>query len=307
MIEVVEPGLFTTIQDSGRWGYQHVGVPVAGPMDRSSHRLANLLVGNRASCATLEVTLLGPRIAFGRDVLFAVTGAEFDLDLNGAGLAMNTVHAARAGQQLAFGPRRCGARAYLALAGGIESPPVLGSRATHVGSALGGLDGRALRAGDRLALAADLERLARPGEARDGLVRVADGGARVRIIPGPHDDRFGPRGIAALQAGRYRVRAESDRMGYRLAGPPLEQQTAAGDLISSAVPTGALQVPPSGEPIVLMADRQTTGGYPRIATVISADVPVVAQLAPSDWIEFEACTLEVALRALIAQERRLMG
>ena len=305
MIDVLQPGLLTTIQDSGRWGHQHFGVPVAGPMDRSSHRLGNLLVGNRASCATLEVTLSGPRLAFRRELLFAVTGAPFDLTLDGAPLAMNTVHAGRAGQQLAFGPRRAGARAYVAVAGGIDSPPVLGSRATHVGSATGGLDGRALRAGDRLALGADVERTARPGEARPGVVRVPDAGARVRMIPGPHDDRFGPRGIATLEAGRYRITADSNRMGYRLAGPPLAQ-AASSELISGAVPTGAIQVPPSGEPIVLMADHQTTGGYARIGTVISADVPVVAQLAPSDWIEFEACTLEVALRALIAQERKLM-
>ncbi len=305
MIDVLQPGLLTTIQDSGRWGHQHFGVPVAGPMDRSSHRLANLLVGNRVSCATLEVTLIGPQLAFGRDLLFAVTGAQFDLALDGARLAMNTVHAARAGQGLSFGPRRAGARAYVAVAGGIDSPPVLGSRATHVGSATGGLDGRALRAGDRLALGADVERTARAGDVRQGVVRVADQGARVRIIPGPHDDRFGPRGVATLEAGRYCITANSNRMGYRLAGPPLEQ-AAAGELISCAVPMGAIQVPPSGEPIVLMADHQTTGGYLRIGTVITADVPVVAQLSPSDWIEFEACTLEVALRALIAQERKLM-
>ena len=305
MIEVLQPGLLTTIQDSGRWGRQHLGVPVAGPMDRSSHRLANLLVGNRAACATLEVTLIGPRLAFGRDLLFAVTGGEFDLALDGVRLAMNTVRAARAGQQLSFGPRRAGARAYVAVAGGIDSPPVLGSRATHVGSATGGLDGRPLRAGDRLALGADVERTPRPGDAREGVVRLAGQGARVRIMPGPHDDRFGPRGIATLETGRYRVTTDSNRMGYRLAGPPLEQ-AAGGELISGAVPTGAIQVPPSGEPIVLMADHQTTGGYPRIGTVISADVPMVAQLAPSDWIEFETCTLEVALRALIAQERKLM-
>ena len=305
MIEVLQPGLFTTIQDSGRWGHQHLGVPVAGPMDRSSHRLANLLVGNRASCATLEVTLIGPQLAFGCDLLFAVTGAAFDLDLDGAGLATNRVHAARAGQQLSFGPRHAGARAYVAVAGGIDSPPVLGSRATHVGSATGGLDGRALRAGDRLAVGAEVERPARPGDARPGVVRVAGPGARVRIIAGPHDDRFGPHGMATLEGGRYRVTADSNRMGYRLAGPPLAQ-AAGGDLISSAVPTGAIQVPPSGEPIVLMADHQTTGGYPRIGTVITADVPLVAQLSPADWIEFETCSLEVALRALIAQERRLM-
>lgn len=305
MIEVLEPGLLTTIQDSGRWGHQRFGVPVAGPMDRASHRLANLLVGNRASCASLEVTLVGPRLEFGGDLLFAVAGAEFDLALDGGRAALNTVHAARRGQQLAFGPPRRGARAYLAVAGGIDAPPVLGSRATHVGSGTGGLQGRALRAGDRLAPGGDIERAAHAGDARPAVTRLAGEGARVRIIRGPHDDRFGARGVATLEASRYHVTADSDRMGYRLEGPRLEQ-AAAGELISSAVPTGAVQVPPSGQPIVLMADHQTTGGYPRIGTVITADVPVVAQLAPAAWIEFESCSLEEALRALIAQERQLL-
>lgn len=302
MIQVLRPGLFTTVQDNGRWGYQRFGIPVAGPMDPVAHRLANLVVGNRPSCATLEVTLSGPRLEFQQDLLFAVAGAEFDLFLDGGSVPMRTVHAARRGQCLGFGERHHGARAYIAVAGGFEVPRVLGSRATHVASRMGGLGGRALAAGDVLALGDGVARRVRTGERRT--VAAAPAG-RVRVLSGPHDDRFGQAGAAALAAGDYQVGAASDRMGYRLEGTMLTQ--SGPELLSCAVPPGAIQVPPSGEPIILMADRPTSGGYPRIGTVITADIPVVAQLAPADRIAFETCGLETAMRALIAQERALLA
>ena len=185
---------------------------------------------------------------------------------------------------------------------GCDVPRVLGSRATHVGSRMGGFRGRALAAGDVLAAGDGIAREVRAGDHRTGAARTA---RRVRVLPGPHDGRFGTAGAAALAHAVYRVGAASDRMGYRLEGPPLEQ--AGPELLSAAVPAGAIQVPPSGEPIILMADRPTTGGYPRIGTVISADMPVVAQLAPGERIEFETCSQEVAVRALIDQERGLLA
>ena len=297
MIRVLHPGLFTTVQDTGRWGYQRFGIPVAGPMDPVSHRLANLLVGNRPRCATLEVTLAGPRLEFRRDLLLAVCGAEFEAFLDGRAVPGGTVHAVRRGQCVAFGRRRRGARAYIAVAGGFDVPRVLGSRATHVGSGMGGFRGRALAAGDVLHTGDDVERGVRAGDRRPAPARAA---RPVRVLPGPHDDRFGAAGAAALAQA-----AASDRMGYRLEGPALRQE--GPELLSAAVPLGAVQVPPSGEPIILMADRPTTGGYPRIGTVISADIPVVAQLAPGEAVEFETCGQEAAVQALIEQERGLLA
>ena len=307
-MRVIRPGLLTTVQDDGRWGYQRFGVPVAGPMDRMSHRLANLLVGNRPSASTLEVTLVGPHLEFDDDALFAVTGAEFELRLEGALLAPNTVHRARSGQRLVFGERRWGARAYLGVAGGIDVPMVFGSRATHVGSRLGGVEGRAVVAGDTLRVGDAGDRRVSPGQRRRPVVtpRGEEGravsGAQVRVIPGPHEHRFGPEGLRVLESGRYTVGISSDRMGYRLEGPAIEQTTDT-ELLSAPVDLGAIQVPPSGQPIILMADRQTTGGYARIGTVITADIPAVAQLVPSNWIAFRLCSHQDALRALVAAER----
>ena len=306
VIRVEKPGLLTTIQDEGRWGYQRSGVPVAGPMDRRSHRLANLLVGNRRSAATLEVTLVGPELEFQHSVLFAVTGARFELHLNGDAASMNTVHVAHRGQRLVVGRRLAGARAYIAVAGGFDVPVVLESRATHVGSGMGGLNGRALASGDQLRVGDEGSHGVREGETRPVGFELPSDGARVRVILGPHDDLFEQQAIETLVGTRYVVTAASDRMGYRLKGNRL-QRTDGDDLISMAVPIGSVQVPPAGEPIILMADHQTSGGYPCIATIITADLGVVGQLLPSNGLEFELCDQDVALKELVAQERMLMS
>lgn len=305
MIVVLRPGFLTTLQDAGRWGYQRLGVQVAGPMDRVSHRLANLIVGNCLSCATLEVTLRGPTLKFEYDTMFVVTGAEFELLLDSVSVPMNTAHVARSGSCLSFGERRCGARSYIGIAGGLDVLPVLGSRATHVASQMGGVGGRALKTGDRLPVGRYVTRSVRAGQKWRVVAKIATEGAKVRVILGRNNGEFGLDGVAKLETSRYQVGRDSDRMGYRLAGPSLRETTEGYD-ISSAVVTGAIQVPPSGQPIILMVDHQTTGGYPSIAHVITADLPVVAQLAPSSWIEFEHCNRAAALTALIKQERGLM-
>lgn len=311
-VAVIKPGMLTTVQDSGRWGFQARGVPVAGPMDPVSHRLANALVGNPRDAALLEVTLLGPELEFEDERLVAVAGADFELVLDGRPAPSHAPFTVSAGSHLRFGARRLGARAYLAVSGGITVAPVLGSRATHLVSAMGGVNGRALVAGDRLPLGvrsqAGLKACATPAAGRaalQGCLR-SDSSTALRVLPGPQADYFAPDALDALQSAPYIVASNSDRMGFRLEGPGLAH-ARGGDIISDATPVGVLQVPASGQPILLMADRQTTGGYPKIATVIAADMTLAGQLAPADAITFVVCTPHDAMTALIAQERALMA
>lgn len=305
-VRVIRGGMLTTIQDSGRWGYQSRGVPVAGPMDPVSHRLANALVGNDRGAATLEVTLLGPELEFEDERVVAVTGADFEITLDGKPVLAGAPFMVSAESHLRFGPRRRGARAYLAIRGGVAVPPVLGSRATHLISGMGGFGGRALKAGDRLPLG--VAEVTRPTAAPlgDRLVPLPAHPARLRVLPGPQAEAFAAEAFSALQSAPYAVGQQSDRMGFRLEGPRLAHARGA-DIISDATPLGVLQVPASGQPILLMADRQTTGGYPKIATVISADLAVAGQLGPGDTIVFSVCDPHEAMAALIAQERALMA
>jgi biotin-dependent carboxylase-like uncharacterized protein len=303
-IEVVRPGLLTTVQDLGRWSHQALGVPVAGPMDAFSHRLANHLVANPADAAAIEVTLIGPELIVDARTTVAVAGADFDLLLDSEPVSVGSTIPVAPGQRLKFGRRRTGARAYLAVAGGgIASPPVLGSRATHVLSRMGGHEGRPLVAGDRLPVAAEA---GCPANRARGLTMPTGGRARLRVLPGPQDEWFGPGAWRVLTSVSFRISPRSNRMGYRLEGPPLERVLEA-EPISQPAGIGAIQVPTAGEPILLMADRQTAGGYPKIGHVISADLCLAGQLAPGDFIEFDRCGYRDAVAALIARERELMA
>jgi len=304
MIRVIKPGMMTTVQDAGRWGFQARGVPVGGPMDPCSHRIANALVGNPPDAAALEVTLLGPELEFEDERLVAIAGAEFDVSLDGRSVPLHAPFVVSSGAHLKFGARHRGARAYVAIGGGIATPPVLGSRATHVISAMGGLAGRALRAGDTLPLLPST-RVQPAGVPTGRIVPLPERDAPVRVMAGPQRDCFSADALTRLESAPYTIRQDSDRMGFRLQGPVLTH-TRGADIISDATPLGVLQVPASGQPILLMADRQTTGGYPKIATVISADIPIAGQLAPGDTIRFVVCTQRDAMAALIAQERALM-
>jgi antagonist of KipI len=300
---VSKPGMLTTVQDLGRWGYQQSGVPVAGPMDAYSHRLANRLVGNPDAAATLEVTVVGPDLVFEDGATFAVAGAEFPLTLDGAAVRPHAACDAGPSSALRFGMRQRGARAYLAVAGGFDVAPVLGSRATSLVSGMGPFGGRVLRAGDRLPIGAP-QRGADPRAEEPLPLVLPTGGAEIRVIWGPQADAFTDEARYLLTTARYEVTPQSNRMGYRLAGPGLSHVESA-DILSEATPIGSLQVPASGQPILLMAGRQTTGGYPKIATVITADLPIAGQLAPGDWIAFAPCTRDEARRALVALEERL--
>jgi antagonist of KipI len=272
-------------------------------MDAASHRLANVLVGNEPGEAALEVTLLGPELRLEAPAIVAVTGADLSVTVDGATLPMNMPRRCSAGAVIRFGPRSAGTRAYVAFDGGVDVPLSLGSRATHVVSGLGGLDGRALKAGDRLGLGSPA---ASSRSTRSKPAPEPTAGARLRVLPGPQGDYFDDGALDALQQTRFIISPQSDRRGYRLIGAS-DGRPPRGDMISDATFIGAIQVPPSGDPILLMADRQTTGGYPQIATVITADLPKAGQLAPGDWIEFAVCTRAEAIVALRDQDEALRG
>jgi antagonist of KipI len=319
-VKVLEPGVLTTVQDLGRVGFQNDGVGPGGAMDRLALRAANLLVGNSEGAAGLEITLRGPVLEFQHDALIAVCGA--DLSPSIADLEIPAWHAicVESGSILRFGHRRWGCRAYLAVAGGIRVPEVLGSRSTNVRGGFGGLDGRRLAAGDRVPVAAVPERATaliattagRRGPMPFALTDVSVsvdaaelyGSGAVRIVTGPQFELLSPRDREAFTTEAFEITPRSDRMGYRLGGPSLTS-IGAGDMISTGVVTGTIQLPPGGEPIVLMAERQTTGGYPIVGVVATVDLPRLAQLAPGDSIRFAAISIEEAQLALRNREREL--
>jgi antagonist of KipI len=302
-ISVVRSGMLTTIQDLGRWGFQAHGVPVAGPMDEYSHALANLLVGNPPTAAALEVTLIGPELEANGEVTCALAGAAFALTAGDLGMPLHRAFTLRPGERLRFGARSAGARATLAVRGGIDVPSVFESRATSLVSRMGPFGGRALKAGDVLAIG-PVTTPETTGGAGHAPLPLPEGGARLRVVVGPQQQFFTPVAYQTLFGSRYIVTPASNRMGYRLEGAPLEHAGRA-DILSDATPLGSIQVPASGQPILLMADRQTTGGYPKIGVVIGADLPLAGQLAPGDWLEFAPCTREDAVDALKRRRRSL--
>jgi biotin-dependent carboxylase-like uncharacterized protein len=299
---VQEPGPLTTIQDLGRFGHLRVGIPTSGPMDRDAFVLANRLVGNPDGAAALECTVIGARIELTDDRLVAVTGADMPPTVNGAAVPAWQAVAVKAGDVLRLGPARSGVRAYLAVAGGLETPVVLGSRATYVRGRLGGLGGRALRRGDRLPLGPAVA--ARSRRLRAGQVPVHGAEATVSVILGPQDDRFTAAGIAAFLEGPYELLPQSDRMGARLKGPFIEH-TRGHDIVSDGVPMGGIQVIGEGQPIVLLADRQSAGGYTKIATVCSFDLGRIAQLKPGGRLTFRRVTVAEA-HAMLRDSRRAL-
>jgi len=270
-------------------------VPVCGAMDTYSHRLANRMVGNTDEDATLEVTLLGPTITFEASGEFAVTGATFALSLDGVPVSMNARIDARPGSCLKFAARSRGARSYMAFAGGVQVPMILNSRSTHVLTRMGGYDGRPLRAGDRLETGPRRhEHRASKGQP----LPLPTEGARLRVVAGP--------AMGQVAGVRFRVSTNADRMGYRLEGK-VTGDAQHGELVSKPVPTGTVQITPGGEPILLMADHATSGGYQIAAVVITADLPLAAQLAPGDWIEFVPCSVDEADEAARQRESALDG
>jgi len=298
-LEVLEGGMLTTVQDLGRYGYQRYGVPVAGAMDPFALQVANALVGNSLDEAALEMTVataVGPTLRATASCLIAVTGADLSLRVNGRPLPVWMAIFVRRGWIIEFGGRKRGCRAYLAVAGGIGVPPIMGSKSTYLRGGFGGFEGRALRGGDLIPIgqpAFHLPSLAGKEFPPDRIPKYSDA-PEVHVVLGPQDDYFTEEGIATFLSSEYRVSPTSDRMGYRLQGPEIAHKGQA-DIISDGIALGAVQVPADQQPIVLMADRQTTGGYPKIATVISADVPLLAQCLPgASTVTFKAMTVEEA-------------
>ncbi|MEW5980738.1 MAG: biotin-dependent carboxyltransferase family protein [Acidobacteriota bacterium] len=300
---IVEGGLFTTVQDLGRIGFQRFGVPVSGAMDPFALRAANRLVGNDDHTACLEITLVGPEIAFTTAARIAITGGDLGPSIDARPIRLWHAVEVPAGARLGFSGRCQGMRAYLACAGGFDVPVVLGSRSTFTRSALGGFQGRALKAGDELPLGkADAGERGRRFDRR--LVPRYGDPQVVRVVLGPQHDAFTAEGLAAFLESEFVVSAHSDRIGCRLQGPVITHRTTA-DIVSDGTAFGSVQVSGDGQPIVLMADRGTTGGYTKIATVISADLMWIAQAAPGDRVRFRAIARDEALEALREQEARL--
>jgi biotin-dependent carboxylase-like uncharacterized protein len=323
--EVVRAGTLAAIQDLGRYGFQRYGVLVGGAMDEWSHRLANALLGNDENDATLEMVLAGPTLLLHRSIRVATCGADMTPKVSGLTGSEPLPHGRpvwlREGARIDFGAPRSGVHAYLAVCGGFAVPRVMGSRSTYLRGGFGGLGGRALATGDRLDVAQHPVRrpTTLPPTPAD-FARSSSGALfvppspivvapvvtaeveTVRVIAGAQQPLFTDGARERLFASEYRIGLQSDRMGYRLEGPTLER-TEKTEMISEAVTFGTLQVPPDGLPIVLMADRQTAGGYPKFGEVASADLKVLAQMAPRRRLRFAPIALADAQRILLARER----
>jgi len=305
MMHVLAPGPQTTVQDAGRFGQLRFGIPPSGAIDRFAFLAANRLVGNDDAAAVLECTLAGPTLAFESACAVAVTGAEMPVSLNRTSVGRWATLSVQPGDVLTLGTARAGLRGYIAVSGGIDVPPVLGSRSTYLRGKLGGFGGRALRQGDRLGILPGTA--GRPWRiARRAIPRYAAEIA-VRAVLGPQHERFTAEAIAQFLAGLYVMLPQSDRMGARLRGPRIAHASGP-DIVSDGIALGAVQVPGDGQPIVLLHDRQSTGGYTKLATVCSFDIGRLGQLRPGQHLRFEAVTIEQAhamLRAWVREVAQL--
>ncbi|MCX2451599.1 biotin-dependent carboxyltransferase family protein [Pedobacter sp. PLR] len=304
-IKILKAGMLTTIQDPGRIGYRKDGVSVSGAMDQDALRSGNLLLGNKAGEAGLECTLTGPQVLFESDALIAVTGADLSAEIDGLPVPLWRPVAVAKGAVLSFGQAIRGCRTYLMVQGGFDLAPVLGSSSTYLRAGFGGFEGRALKKGDRIAFKSDVVHLPERMNwslSPDFYAPVHE--HTIRVMKGPEFELFQEKSIADLFTRQFIISKAADRMGYRLEGPVLQLKTAQ-EMLSSAVAFGTVQVTSKGSPIVLMADHQTTGGYPRILQVLSTDLGKLAQLRSGDAIQFELLTLKQAQALLIAREQEM--
>lgn len=314
-IKVLNPGLATSVQDLGRPGFYHLGIPLSGAMDRLALRVANLLVGNDEGAAALEISFLGPELRFGRAALVAVTGAELPPRLDGEPCPTWTSFRIEAGQILSFDYLKAGARAYLAVSGGIDVPPVLGSRSTYALGALGGMGGRCVQAGDDLPVCKTLQ-WPRPDRILPANLRPALAApVELRMLPGLHWHRLGKDSAISVLADTWVVAPEADRIGYRFRGgrpmsfverePPFGAGSDPSNVVDCCYPYGSIQIPGGIEPIVLHRDAVSGGGYFMIGTVISADMDLIGQLQPNMPVRFVAVDMNAALEARKARQNTL--
>lgn len=315
-ILIEKAGIFTTVQDLGREGYQKMGFRVSGAMDRRACIVANLLTGNDGTEATLEFVMQGPTIVFGEDTVIALCGGEFGALLNGSAIANDIACQVHKGDRLELGYVRKGNYGYLAVRGGLDVPEVMGSRATDVKCRLGGYQGRKLQDGDRIELLPIKQTGPAAGKCKTPKANALTGhrntnrekdaalvpetwrnketGVILRVVLGPQDDHFTREGIQTFATQEYTVTDQCDRMGFRLDGPEIKHNEKGADIISDGIAFGSIQVPSHGKPIIMMADRQTTGGYAKIATVISTDLPKLAQCRPGGRVRFRIVSVEEA-------------
>ncbi|MCM3765933.1 biotin-dependent carboxyltransferase family protein [Neobacillus niacini] len=299
IFKVIKPGLQTTVQDLGRYGYQQFGISPSGAMDPYSLQVANILVGNHPGEAGLEIAFVGPVLKAKRDMVIAICGGDFFPQVDDHEVSLWKSFLLKKGQVLSVGVCKAGARAYIAVAGGLDVPVVLGSKSTFLNGRFGGLEGRSLQKGDILK---GNPVLRKPHRAlHPSLIPEYNRKLRLRVILGPHQHMFTEESIGRFLNGEYVITPQSNRMGYQLNGPKLEHLSGP-DIISDPVPLGGIQVPASGQPIILMAERQTTGGYTRIGTVISADIPKLAQAVPDTITQFATVSIEEAQRLYLERQ-----
>ena len=295
-------GLLTTVQDAGRRGYQRYGLGVSGAVDVQSYVYANVLVGNVNNEAVLEITLLGPKIEFTSSAVIAITGGNLSPALNGEPCPMYRAIKIKQGDMLSFGAVKSGCRAYIAFAGGLEITPIMGSRSTYIKANLGGYEGRKLMQGDEIAFR-------KPGACPPNVENRAmkaphfRGKYEVRVLMGPQEESFTDDGVHTFLNSDYSVTNEFDRMGYRLTGPKI-QHVKDGNIITDGIAFGAIQVPDGGEPIIMLSDRQTTGGYAKIASVINVDMTMIAQCKAGDTVRFVKTDIETAQDVFVAQKQK---
>ena len=298
-IRVKNPGMFSSIQDLGRYGYAHLGISVVGAADRLSLRIANLLVGNPDNAPALEMTLLGATLEFEERRIVALAGADCGAKVGTSLLPMGEAVEVPAGGVLKCGGMKTGARSYLALQGGFAVPAVMGSTATDVRGRFGGLEGRRLKAGDLLPV--QDERDARARRLRPGILDTVSRHDTLRVSRGAQQEWFGPEAFELLFSTPYSISDQSDRTGLRLKGESLRPREQS-QLLTDGIPLGAVQVPQDGQPIILFVDQQTTGGYPKIANVIMADMHHVGQLRPHEQVRFQEVSIPQAIALLKEQE-----